>query len=371
MVSHDFTLHTGTIYIQLNALGTIDNLVVTIPNSPPSVNTIPSASVNEGDIYSYTGSFTDPDSMSWTGTVDYGDGTGLQPLSIDQINHTFTLSHNYQDSKPNNAAYTVSMNITDNQGAITNPPATAQVTVHNVAPHVDSITASVNPVQVNTSTTASTTFSDPGVLDAPWKVTWYWGDGDTSTSTVSAQGAISVSHSYANAGVYEINVTVSDKDGATGQPQTPFQYLSVYNPTPQGLFSAGQKYTSPAGSYRQNTSLTGNVLFGLSYKYQGTVPTGNRQFSMDFNAANFHFNATTISSLVISNGIGTLTGTGTLTSSTNTYNFLVTGSESANTIRIQITDPSNNNNVIYDTQYGDTNNVTPTTTVIAGNVLAH
>jgi flagellar hook assembly protein FlgD len=89
---------------------------------------------------------------------------------------------------------------------------------------------------------------------------------------------------------------------------------------------------------------------------------------MDFNAANLHFNATTISSLVISNGIGTLTGTGTINNS-GTYNFFVTGSESANTIRIQITDSSNN--VIYDTQPGDPTNASPTTTVTAGNVLAH
>jgi PKD repeat protein len=231
------------------------------------------------------------------------------------------------------------------------------------------ISASVNPIQVNTSTTASANFTDPGVLDTH-TASWNWGDGNTTTGTVTetnGSGSVSDSHTYTSAGVYPITLTVTDKDGGTGT-QT-FQYLSVYNPTPQGLFSAGQKYTSPAGAYLQNTSLTGTVHFGLSYKYQGTVPTGNRQFSLDFNAANLHFNATTINSLVISNGIGTLTGTGTLTGSSSTYNFLVTGSESANTIRIQIKDTSGN--VIYDTQPGASDTATPTTTVTAGNVLAH
>jgi len=89
---------------------------------------------------------------------------------------------------------------------------------------------------------------------------------------------------------------------------------------------------------------------------------------MDFNAADFHFYASSINTLVISNGIGTLTGTGTINES-GTYNFLVTGSESANTIRIQIKDALGNK--IYDTQLGSPDTAIPTTAVTAGNVLAH
>jgi flagellar hook assembly protein FlgD len=94
---------------------------------------------------------------------------------------------------------------------------------------------------------------------------------------------------------------------------------------------------------------------------------GSDPGAVNFNAANLNFNATTISSLVIANGVGTLTGTGTLNGS-GTYTFLVTGSESANTIRIQIKDSSNN--VIYDTQPGAADTATPTTSV-TGHVLAH
>jgi len=88
---------------------------------------------------------------------------------------------------------------------------------------------------------------------------------------------------------------------------------------------------------------------------------------MNFSGANLQFNATTISSLVISNEIGTLTGTGNINGLGN-YSFLVTGSENANTIRIQIKDSSNN--VIYDTQSGALATATPTTSV-TGHVLAH
>ncbi len=40
--------------------------------------------------------FTDPGTQdTWTGTVNFGDGTGNQPLVIDQVNKTFNLSHTY------------------------------------------------------------------------------------------------------------------------------------------------------------------------------------------------------------------------------------------------------------------------------------
>ena len=75
-----------------------------------------------------------------------------------------------------------------------------------------------------------------------------------------------------------------------------------------------------------------------------------------------------MSSLVISNGMATLTGSGTINGS-GSYNFLVTGVDGGG-IRIQITDPSNNNNVIYDTQPGAATTATPTTSV-TGHVIVH
>lgn len=98
------------------------------------------------------------------------------------------------------------------------------------------------------------------------------------------------------------------------------------------------------------------------------MPVGDKQFTMNFNAANLTFNATTVSSLVVANSMATLTGTGTINGSGN-YNFLVTGVD-AGGIRIQITEPPNNNNVIYDTQPGAAVTATPTTSV-TGHVIAH
>src|SRR5258706_9763674 len=167
---------------------------------------------------------------------------------------------------------------------------------------------------------------------------------------------------------YCVSQVLTRNNNAGAHGSYTFQYVSVYSPTSQGLFTAGQHFSSPAGAFSQNPSLTGNVTFGLAYKYQGTMPTGNRQFTMNFKAANLTFNATSVSSLVVANNVATLTGIGTINSSGN-YNFLVTGVNGGG-IRIQITDPSNNNHVIYDTQLGAAVTDTPTTSV-NGQVIAH
>jgi hypothetical protein len=329
-------------------------------NISPSINNLQSLTIYEGSIFSTNGSFTDPDSTSWTAIVDYGDGTGAQSLELTAMN--FSLNHVYID----NGTYTVLVNITDNQGATGS--ASSTVTVNNATPSVGIITTSLNPVQVNVATSVSSNFTDPGVLDTHNAV-WNWGDGTSSVATISetnGSGSITGTHTYTVAGVYEIILNVTDNDG--GSSTQTFQYLSVYNPTPQGLFSAGQKFISPPGAFSQNPNATGNVLFGLSYKYQGDIPVGNRQFTMDFISGNFEFNATSVTSLIISNGLGTLRGSGTVNGQ-GTYTYLVVGKEGANTIRIQIQDSFGNS--VYDTQPTASDTSEPTTSVTAGNVLAH
>ena len=86
------------------------NVTVTVA---PSVEAGPAAGANEGSVFTASGYFTDPDSTSWTATVDYGDGSGVQPLALNS-NKTFTLSHIYADD----GAYTVRVNVTDNPGAV-------------------------------------------------------------------------------------------------------------------------------------------------------------------------------------------------------------------------------------------------------------
>ncbi len=338
-------------------------------NEAPQINQFSGGTINEGDTYSASGSFSDSDSTSWTATVDYGDGSGEHAFAapnetLDQTNKTFSISHVYKDNS--NTPYTVTVKITDNQGATGSK--SASVTVNNVAPHVDSIIAPAMQ-QINTSFTASTTFSDPGVLDTH-TATWNWGDGSTQdacppntshcTLTESnGSGSVSGTHTYTTPGVYRITLTVTDKDG--GQTPQTFSYVSAYDIN--SAFTGGHSFDNPTGA-SPNTS--GKVSFGVTAKYNNNgVLNGSAR--MNFKNENIDFVTNTLSSLVTSNGKAYLYGQGTVNGS-GTYDVLVTGIDGGNSgtdyVRFRIKNHATGA-LVYDSQPAATSDTTdPTTPVI-------
>ena len=81
-------------------------------NTPPTVDAGPDATIILGNLYSASGSFSDPDPNNWTATVDYGDGSGAQPLTL--TDNTFTLDHVYATA--GTGTFTVSVAIDDGDG---------------------------------------------------------------------------------------------------------------------------------------------------------------------------------------------------------------------------------------------------------------
>ncbi|MFV2069352.1 MAG: SdrD B-like domain-containing protein, partial [Pirellulales bacterium] len=59
-----------------------------------------------------TVTFTDPGEDDWFGTVDFGDGTGAQPLTIDPVNKVITLDHTYTASD----TFVVTVTLDDGDG---------------------------------------------------------------------------------------------------------------------------------------------------------------------------------------------------------------------------------------------------------------
>ena len=200
-------------------------------SSGPVVNTFTGASINEGGTYTVGGSFTDSGAGPWTATVNYGDGSGNQALTLN-ADKTFNLTHVYAD----NGNYTVTVTVTSSAGSGNK---TAAVTVSNVAP---TITMPPNAtVNYGNAFTGSGSFTDPGTLDT-FTATVNYGDGSGNQAlALNANKTFSLSRNYAAGGTFTVTVTITDKDGGTkagtmtvtvnGGPVQATTYLSDLTPT--------------------------------------------------------------------------------------------------------------------------------------------
>lgn len=299
------------------------------------------------------------------GSQNFSNGTNGSNLINISVSHGQFL---YFIVDPNGEFGCDSTGITATISLITSTTPTP--TPANASPTVGTLTASVNPVQVGTRTDVSVNFTDSNTSDTHTAI-FDWGDGMTSTGVITesnGSGSVTGSHIYLAAGVYEVALIVEDNHGAADSEV--FRYLSVYNPTPQGLFTGVRIFQSPLGAVSGQPTVTGQVKFGVTAKYQGTAINGD--VSMGFNAANIEFNSTTLDVLVTSNGKATLRGTGTLNNNPG-YTFLVTGLDGGSGgddfIRFQI--KNNSNNIVYDSQPQAVDTTDPTTLVTAGQVIVH
>ena len=82
----------------------------TIENVAPTVDPFAGATILRGETYTSAGVFTDPGTDTWTASVDYGDGSGLQPLSL--VEKAFVLSHAYEAP----GTYVVRATVSDDDG---------------------------------------------------------------------------------------------------------------------------------------------------------------------------------------------------------------------------------------------------------------
>lgn len=94
---------------------------LTVGDVAPAVAAPASASLIAGESYAASGSFGDPGTDSWTATVDYGDGSGPQPLALS--GKGFALSHVYASA----GIFHVAVTVTDDGGASGAASATVNV----------------------------------------------------------------------------------------------------------------------------------------------------------------------------------------------------------------------------------------------------
>jgi PKD repeat protein len=214
---------------------------VVVTEVAPAVVPLTGATIGEGTSYTASGAFTDPGDDHWTATVDYGDGSGVQPLTL--TGKTFSLAHSYSD----NGSYEVKVVVRDDVGAA--GVSTAIVTVNNVAPAV-----AVFPngsIDEAGSYAASGSFTDPG--DDHWVATADYGDGTGPQPLALAGKAFSLSHTYAASGQYTVTVTVKETDAEAGSgSQTAIVTVANVAPVVAGFAGAtilrGESY-SATGSF--------------------------------------------------------------------------------------------------------------------------
>ncbi|HEX2687299.1 MAG TPA: DNA/RNA non-specific endonuclease [Kofleriaceae bacterium] len=111
VVTHTYA-QDGSYAVQLTVTdndGLTDTLATSaiVANVPPVIAPFSGATLLLGEAYATIGSFTDPGADTWTATVDYGDGSGVNALALSGM--TFALAHTYAAA----GTFTVDVQVAD------------------------------------------------------------------------------------------------------------------------------------------------------------------------------------------------------------------------------------------------------------------
>lgn len=245
-----------------------------------------------------------------------------------------------------------------------------------VPPPAATITGPPSGALYAVGTSVSFTGSFAGDVQA---AQWTFGNINQAGTVNQPTNSVVAAYTFIAAGVYAINLTVTDACGNAGSANTvnglPAMVV-VYDPN-AGYVTGGGWFNSPAGAYVPQSTLTGKASFGFVSKYQkgASVPTGETEFQ--FKVANFDFHSVDYQWLVVSGARAQYKGTGTVNNA-GTYGFILTaidgqvnGGGGVDRFRIKIWDNSNNGAIVYDNQLGGSDSADPTTAIAGGSIVIH
>ncbi|GAA2702171.1 PKD domain-containing protein [Micromonospora olivasterospora] len=180
----------------------------TVVNVAPTVSAGPDATLEPGGTLTRNGSVTDPSAVdAVTATVDYGDGTGAQPLPLG-ADRAFALSHGYAAA----GTYTVTVTARDDDGGVGTARFTVTVRARNEAPHLEWMPPAATPAE-------GEPLSMPGsVTDPdgdPVTVTVDYGDGTDPGPVEVRDGRFVLDHTYAEDGEHIVTLRADDGRGGT------------------------------------------------------------------------------------------------------------------------------------------------------------
>jgi PKD repeat protein len=299
---------TGTFVITVkvsaaNGSSASSTASITVTTPPLALGTILIAgSAVEGSTVTASVTFTPIGSQTYKCSVDYGDGSGGQTGTV---SGTTCKAPSHRYGRP--GSFTVTASVTGSKG--NSGTATKTIAVANVAP-VYVTTSIPSTVKVGGAITASATFTDPGTSET-YQAVWIWGDGTTSSAQLGATvRTMSASHTYNRAGLYTVNMELSD--GVAGENGTIYNNVDVAVYDPARTLSGSGTFASAAGSC-QVTSKCGaasmaSFSVSASYAKGATKPTA----AFTFSVTGVTFVATSVDWFVGANGTALMTGSGKL-----------------------------------------------------------
>lgn len=232
---------------------------------------------------------------------------------------------------------------------------------------------SAQPALISSPFQASIAFTDTNTQ--PHTAVWNWGDGNTSAGTISqtgTSGTVSGQHTYAKAGWYTISVVVTNSRLASDRQEV-YNGVTIYEPGNKAKFSGSKSFETPAHTFPDDQYNNYAADFKFDYEYSGNQPSAKKALRLDVDAKNFHFQATSVSSLMIaeypaySNGTADVHGTGTINGAGN-YDFWMIGRADYDTLAIYIYDTSTGQKV-FDSHYGMPEWHNPLSTISKGKIV--
>ena len=193
-----------------------DEVVVTVENVAPQVITDrASVSQSEGSPISWNATpFSDLGPFDeHTATIDYGDGSELQAVSIEyndtshreaRSGRVAPITYTYVDD---GRYVAITCILDDDEGESCTE---RSVRIRNVAPSIRLADQTVSGVERSAVELPALEISDPGVADE-MTVTVDWGDQESSTYEIGLDRSFTEArHSYRTEGVFEVTVCVQD-----------------------------------------------------------------------------------------------------------------------------------------------------------------
>ena len=186
----------------------------------------------------------------------------------------------------------------------------------------------------------------------------------------SKNGKVNGSYKFGTAGVYKLQMNVTDQNGITTYANTNGDLdaiVVIYDPNGGHTYGGGY-FNSNAGALVSDPAAVGKASFGFAMNYfkNSTNPKGETQF--EFKLGNFEFNALNFEYLVINNSMAQFKGTGKIIGGQSGVGFTMTVTDGqldgsgVDKIRMKIYN-KNNGSVIYDNQPGASDVALPTQAV--------